>query len=92
MKISINTIDDLAEPAPPSPPPRRAGLNPVRAFSLTYGMMIAGIALLLREVVLRTGGNEAGGNVVVVGVVLIALLAGVVVVSIAKKAGIVSCG
>ena len=90
MNITISTIDDTAQPpAQPSPPPHRAGLHPVRAFGVTYGMMIAGIAILLREVVLRTGGNEAGGNVVVVGTLLVALFAGIVVVSVAERAGIV---
>ncbi len=88
MRITVHTVDDLEEiPAPPSPPPRRAGMHPVQAYGATYGMMIAGIAILLREVVLRTGGNEAGSIVVMAGTVLIALLAGVVVVSLSEKAG-----
>lgn len=90
MNITISTVDDTASmPAPPSPPPHRAGPHPVQAFGVTYGMMIAGIAILLREVVLRTGGNVAGGNVVVVGTLLVALFTGIVLVSTAKKAGIV---
>jgi hypothetical protein len=88
MKITVHTVDDLAQPpAPPPARPRRAGLHPVHAFGATYGMMIAGIAILLREVVLRTGGNEAGSIVVMAGTVLIALLAGVVVVSLSEKVG-----
>jgi hypothetical protein len=93
MKIIFDTVDVIDEqPVAVSAPPRprkRAGLHSVQAFGVTYGMMIAGIAILLSEVVLRTGGNVAGSNVVLLGTLLIAILVGIVVVSVAERSGIV---
>jgi hypothetical protein len=82
MKISLSTI--IEQPISTPPRPRQPGLHPVRAFGITYGMIIAGVAILLREVVLRTGGNAAGGNVVVLGTLLVALVAALIVVLFAR--------
>ncbi len=63
--------------------PRR--LRNWHKFVATYGLILTGIALLLREVVLRTGGNEAGGVAIVAGVALVGLLAGLVILYIAWR-------
>lgn len=67
--------------------PARAhrGLRNWHKFVLTYGLLMTGLALLLREVVLRTGGNAAGGLAVVAGVAVVALLAALAVLFIAWR-------
>jgi len=57
-------VDDLTPmstaPAPTAPERRqRRTLTPWQGFVVCYATMMAGIALLLRELVLRTGGNQA---------------------------------
>lgn len=78
------TIDGTPYPWPAAEP-ARAGLRNWHKFALTYGLAMTGLALLLREVVLRTGGNEMGGLVIVAGVAVVALLAALVILFIAWR-------
>lgn len=82
------TFDGTPYPWPAAEPARaHRGLRPWHKFVLTYGLLMTGLALLLREVVLRTGGNEAGGLVIVAGVAVVGLLAALVILFIAWRLG-----
>jgi hypothetical protein len=86
MRVTFHTIDDLDTPAPAPAyvPSRLTRTNRVLGFWLSYSACIVGIAILLSEVVLATGGNLAGRNVVLVGTVLLGLAIGGVVVSLVR--------
>jgi hypothetical protein len=79
------TIDESPLYPWPAAEPGKRGLRNWHKFVLTYGLAMTGLALLLRELVLRTGGNEAGGLVVVAGVAVIALLISLVILAIAWR-------
>jgi hypothetical protein len=82
------TIDGTAYPWPAAEPARtRRTLRNWHKFVLTYGMILAGLALLLGDLVLRTGGNMAGAVVVVAGVGVVGLIAGLVVAGWAARNG-----
>jgi hypothetical protein len=70
------TIDGDPYPweMPQTARPRRR-LRNWQKFILTYDIIIAGLALILSDVVLRTGGNRAGSVAVAVGVAVVAGLA-----------------
>lgn len=83
-------VDDLAEmpaPAAPAEPAARRGLRNWQKFVAVYGMMTAGFALLMRNLVLSTGGNEAGARLIVVLVVVAALAASIVTLTLAQRRG-----
>ncbi len=82
-----STIDETLYPwqSAAEPARRRRGLRTWSKFVLTYTLLCAGLALLLRDVVLRTGGNEAGGLAVVAGVAMVALLSALLVLYTAGR-------
>jgi hypothetical protein len=58
MKITVHTIDDLAQPpAQPSPPPRRAGLRNWQV-AVVYAMIHTGVMTTIISV--GSGSNELG--------------------------------
>lgn len=79
-------IDDVPYTMRPAaePAPRRA-LRNWHKFVLTYTPILAGLALLLADLVLRTGGNMADAVVVTAGVAVVGLIAGLVVAGWAAK-------
>ncbi len=86
MKVTFHTIDDLDTPAPVPAYvlPRLVKVNRVLGFWLSYSICIVGIAILLSEVVLATGGNLAGRNVVLIGTILLGMAIGGIVVSLVR--------
>lgn len=81
-------VDDLAPmPAAAARPVARREWRRWQLFVACYGMMMAGVALLLRELVLRTGGNAAGGTFMVALVALVALAMLVIILTLAGRAG-----
>lgn len=83
-------VDDLAPtPAPPARPPAapRRQLRTWQRFLLVYVASMTAVAVILRQIVLRTGGNEAGGTFIVVLVAIVATGMAIVIFTLAGRAG-----
>lgn len=92
MKIYFDSIpdDDLVPLAPlPAPPqPRqRQRLRRWQMFVLPYSLIVVGIALLCSQIVLRTGGNQAGAQFVVLLFIAEGAAVTLVVLTLAGRAG-----
>ena len=81
-------VDDLA-PLPVAQPPAspRRRLRNWQRFLVTYIAAMTAVAVILRQVVLRTGGNEAGGTFIVVLTAAIALACLVIIFTLAGRRG-----
>lgn len=85
--VWVDDLGPLPETKTASAPGLSDGMRNWQKFVGCYVLAVATIALLLRRVVLETGGNEAGGVFIVVLVGVVATAAMIVTLTLAARLG-----